>query len=576
MAVGSPKRILFIEWDSSSSIPQFSHPLSSLTCLDEAWLWYSGYPANIESLLGERQYSQLMLKQALLNLIEKQGVLEVAQKMAGPFSWVYWQPARAELVICSDRLGLQPVYYLEHNGGIYLSNSINILLQQTGIPRCPNLYALATRIALMRPPAGQTFYQDIYCFQPASVAFIKGRQIRTQLYWQLESHPELQLDSNEAYEEAYLSLLGKVVDEHASREKVGITLSSGLDSSSIAAVLRLERPNDQIHALTWHFQDYPEADELNYVQETSTFLNFPLLSFPGDSAWTLSNIDSFTDSYLEPQVGFYPDLWREIFQLAQQHGIKTLLTGASGDFLFGTQLSSYPDLLLSLQWTELIRQMRRHISITTVPYPLLKIILRQLILPVLKPFSTVKAFSTPKWLKTPYQNYVAQNRQKIKILTNSNHFTLPGRTARLQLISILQYALGQLARNLTAENYGLELRHPFLDHRLIDFALALPAEQTYSAGWDKSIVRRALRFHLPNRIVSMRNKILIGEFGNSGLRNQATSNINQLMTDMRLAELGIIDLEHLYDAYRAFRERKTNDVRFVPTLTLEAWLRKWF
>jgi asparagine synthase (glutamine-hydrolysing) len=127
-----------------------------------------------------------------------------------------------------------------------------------------------------------------------------------------------------------------------------------------------------------------------------------------------------------------------------------------------------------------------------------------------------------------------------------------------------------------AARYGIELRHPLLDHRLFDFAAALPTAQTFAAGQRKVVLRNAMHGRLPEAVLDGWDKTYPAAIAHRGLREREQAKVWALMTDMRAAEMGFVDEHRLRSAYTHYLEGRSENTRFWHTLTLEAWLRRYF
>ncbi|HYH45516.1 MAG TPA: asparagine synthase-related protein [Thermoanaerobaculia bacterium] len=130
--------------------------------------------------------------------------------------------------------------------------------------------------------------------------------------------------------------------------------------------------------------------------------------------------------------------------------------------------------------------------------------------------------------------------------------------------------------NDLAAQHGVELRSPYLDHRLLEFATSIPAEQTFEGGVRKGIVRRAMAGRLPEEILTRHRKVMATPLFERGLRERETAKVWQLLTGMRAAELGWVDEGLLRAEYQSYLDGTTRRTRFWHALTLEAWLRRWF
>ena len=114
------------------------------------------------------------------------------------------------------------------------------------MPRLANSEAIVARISSLPIPSGQTLFENVFVLPPATIwTYAQGKNCQTQ-YWQPRLQPTLRLKDDREYAEALRTLLVKVVDEHIPTQGFALTLSSGMDSSSIAGALRLARPKERI------------------------------------------------------------------------------------------------------------------------------------------------------------------------------------------------------------------------------------------------------------------------------------------------------------------------------------------
>ncbi len=152
---------------------------------------------------------------------------------------------------------------------------------------------------------------------------------------------------------------------------------------------------------------------------------------------------------------------------------------------------------------------------------------------------------------------------------------LPGRVLRWWQIINHSSCQNILPYHKLAQKFGIEFRHPFGDHRILEFALQLPSEQTYRAGTQKIILRNAMRDVLPNKIIELRQKISPIGLHHRGFRERSIEQVRHLMTNMRLSEMGYILPAILQAVYQSYLDGETDGERFFPTLMLESEIRAW-
>ena len=123
-----------------------------------------------------------------------------------------------------------------------------------------------------------------------------------------------------------------------------------------------------------------------------------------------------------------------------------------------------------------------------------------------------------------------------------------------------------------AQDFGVELCHPWLDSRLINLAESLPASWTFRDGFSKAPVRAALRGRLPSEILNRAEKVYPDSIFRRALRGPDRAKIEPLLDDMIAADLGFVEPRPLRDAVDAYAQGRGGGA-FWHALSLEAWLR---
>jgi asparagine synthase (glutamine-hydrolysing) len=576
-AFRSPGLLIF--WDTIKSA---SHPEAKLGGTDlwhsssgSDWIWADGYIANRAELLALLRLQGASDDREILHHLYGQLGIDAAKYIFGTFSWILWDSRQQALIIVRDRMGNQNYYYSVWGGGFWITNRIDALLELEGFPSNPNPRSVIAQIAGCAPLVGETYYDTIHELEPGGWMSLQVDTQKQGHYWHVEPQPLLKLSSDTEYAKTLGNLLFRVVSEHAPAGEAAIALSSGLDSTGIAAAIRNAAPQTSLTALCWAAPELPEADESKFSGEVCQVLNIPSIQIRADQIWPLSSSEGIQTSAAMPFVGHYAELLDITFQTAQQQGIKIVFSGMSGDHLFGGNVFSYPDLLLTGRWSELTRQIRYHLPRSTMGLSLYKIIRRMILSPIREAYLPRRKGPTSPpvpWLRSPYGELYNEHFQK----PADRRWMLPGRLGRLRLLSHPSLPRFAHAMNHQAAIQGVEFRHPMLDHRLIEFALSLPTDQTFRASQRKIIVRNAMRGFLPSSVLDMWDKILPTAICHRGLREREQAKVWRLMTNMRAAEMGFVDELKLRGAYQDYLDGKTDDPLFWHTLTLEDWLRRWF
>ena len=571
---------ILVSWDRpASNRPQFFVESQQSTIPGqvslEKLIWCAGYIANrSECLSYPRTPDSITELELVARLYELHGV-QAAERIAGPLAWILWDETRRKLVAIRDRVGIYCIYYALHGGKLWLSNQVELLLKAGAVLPSINPRAVVAHLQGLPPALGETFYEDVHALEPGYWLEITEDKLNSGRYWRIEAGPVLKLASDEEYASDLRDLLFRVVASHIPPGPAGVTLSSGLDSTSVSAAFKATHPSQELVAFSWVTPELVEADESRYTDEVCQYLNLPSAQIRADLAYPFSTPRGIQTTLASPFYNYYTELWDEVFQAVRQHGISTLFTGLSGDNLFGGNVFIYPDLLITGRWLELARQMGEHLPKSPWGKNRFNFFRKTTIRPVLDVYLPVwrriRARHVP-WLGEKYKDL----HKVVLIFPQNTPRMLPSRRQRLDLLC--DPVLSQISEYVTwqAAGHSIEMRHPLLDHRLLEYAASLPTSQTFRAGQRKIILRNAMRGYLPDSVLDMWGKIYPSAIFKRGVRERETEKVWNLMTGMRAAELGYVDQAILRQNYQEYLDGKHEDERFWHAITLEDWLRRYF
>jgi asparagine synthase (glutamine-hydrolysing) len=361
-------------------------------------------------------------------------------------------------------------------------------------------------------------------------------------------------------------LLIEVVESHIGGQTVGLTLSAGMDSQSLAVAAAA--CGSDVMTLTWVSSGSRNSTESEWARRTARQLDLPLHEIQVD-AETLLPVSGIETSKKTPLVNIFDGAWQETARVLRAHDRSVLLSGFGGDHLFGGHVFPAGDMLLSLRFIRLLRYLRsigqyyRGTS-ATIRRELLGPLARQLV-----PATWARRQHPVPWLH-PGQ-HAAWRRIQLDAIGPG---LLPGRAERVARLTdglILQIT-EEMSRTLAP--HGVTLLHPLLDGRLVEFALRLPSWMLFDGGLDKLVLRHAMKGRLPDEVLQL-GKITPGDIAARAIRAKAHALV-PLSRRMRAAELGFVDEAVFAEHVDAFIRGDHDDMNFWNTLTLEDWLRRWW
>ena len=536
-----------------------------------ARVWCSGFIANRRELLAATGLSPAASAADILRALFRRHGPACAQRIIGPFAWIVLDPERGELVAARDRAGIHGIYYAECGGGVVVADRVGEVRLHLQRPGELNLRALVAQSHGFAPLPDETCFAGVRALPPGSLLIGSANGLRLERYWRLAAGKVLRLDRDGDYAEAFRELLFTVVEQYRPAGPSAATVSSGLDSTAVAAALRATGAGSELRLFTFGLPGLPTSDESEGAAAVAEFLDLPLEIIPSEGLWPMSGWDSL-ELLEEGTVVTYQELWNELFQRLRQRGLRVAFTGVSGDHLFGgTGVLLYPDLLLGGRWRQLALRMREHREQSGED--LSALLGGHLLRPLVKAFLPRRwavARQRLPWLRREYHRALLESRPADR----RRWRMLPGRRLRLAALEDGMLPFGSLLASLRAAAQGIELRHPLTDHRLLEFAATLPLDQCLRAGVPKMILRNAMRGYLPERILRPQERVMPFALFEHAMREREQRRVRELITGMRAAELGLVDEAALRQAFERYLQGSGSTV-FWHTLTLEAWLRRY-
>lgn len=429
----------------------------------------------------------------------------------GMFAFAIWDEQEQNLFTARDRFGEKPFYYF-FDGEQFLFASEMKALWAAAVPKTINQTMLLNYIGLgwVKNPVdlSQTFYENISSLPQAHYLKLNMRDGHNEIvqYWDLDKETISSLTEAEAVEQFQHLLRTSVKRRLRSDVEVGTSLSGGLDSSSIAAMIKqLQSTNHQLQTFTASFPGF-EKDETAYAKEVANYLQLQQQFVTPTAETLLSDIKQLIFHQEEPFQSSSIYAQYKVYELAKQHGIKVILDGQGADetlagyhkyihwFLqekiressvVSRELKAFADHNINVDWSWKNKLAARFPEIAAVQLES-------------KANAALKnnPFINPAFLKAHY------NKKTIfKPVVNKLNDLLYYNTMQFGLEELLRYA----DRNSMA--HAVEVRLPFLSHELVQFIFSLPSHYKLQKGFTKYILREAMKQHLPAAVVYRTDKV---------------------------------------------------------------------
>lgn len=442
------------------------------------------------------------------------------QYLLGDFAYVIWDLHQQQLFCARDHLGLKPLYLYLTSEMLVLGSELRALLSLPQVPRQLNEVWLANYLVQNRKgdldpiiDHHTSLYQDLNPLPAGHWLRVDYNHHQQTHYWQLDPHKEIHYPKDQEYVDTFRDMFSNAVSSRLrSHSAIGIQLSGGLDSSSIActALLNSSEQSQPLHTYTLSFedlsiQDRAPVDESSYLEAVLNQGPFISHSVPINGSSPCRDPDH--QIYWHEDTPFFsPGLYffRAAYQAAQTDQLPILMSGSGGDFVVSHGLSQLGELSRSGHWLQLIRQVQVMRTFQRSPWlTLADFVWRHHLQP--------KLVRGPLHPMNQYLNRHSPHAPMLVHPQLAHRVNLPDHIAArsahrqshqssrgkhyLDLTHTLQYFL--LTLDKTAARFGIEARHPFLDRRLVEFCLGLPIEYKLRHGYGRWILRKSMAGTLP-------------------------------------------------------------------------------
>lgn len=534
----------------------------------------SGRIDNRNDILETLELAPATPDTGILLALYAQGGIKAFAQVIGEFTAVIWDASCEKLCLVADPLGRRPLYYHLSPDQLVWSSRPRVLADCLSSATELNLEYLANFI--LNKKSESSPYRGTVPVGAGVALIVAADSVETIKYWSPDPPKSITYKSDEEYEDHFRSLFYEAV--RCRIQTAGpyfCELSGGLDSSSIVAVAReLERRETRNHLRTvsYTFPSSLDADESVYMREMTAVTN--------SSHWELSDeqwpIFSQLPGDLKPDfptgdLAFFSRHQR-LLEIMSGLGARMILSGIGGDQLFWSSphvLLPVLDAIAGGHLGQVLRHARACAEVASSHFcvPLfLGLWWSVRYRGSLYPLDSERRIAD--WFDPHFISQSGAN-EPVRAATYNPACDVPSRAYQHLLVerTMRDYALD---RNLGAP---VEMRYPYLDQRLIQFALALPFEQCVRPRETRSIVRRSLRNVLPHKISYRTTKAGPTEpWLRALIRNWPR--VSSARQKLLVEELGIVDASRFRAALAHVRCGLVAEPRqLVSTLCLELWLR---
>jgi asparagine synthase (glutamine-hydrolysing) len=456
----------------------------------------------------------------LMRALERWGE-ETPQHLLGDFAFAWWSRARGRLVLARDFVGQRPLHYHRGDGFFALASMPKGLLALPDIPNSPNGAAMAQALALMPETGSETFFSAVEKVVPGEVLVVTPGGVSARRHWN-PTRTLLRLNGPEEYAEALREQMDRAVLSRlrGADGRLASHLSAGLDSSTVTATAArlLGQTGGAVTAFTSvpreGYEEAPAPE--SFIDEwplaasvAAQFANVDHVKMPSTMASPLGDIERKFFAYDRPLVNPCNHVWYSaIMDEAKRRRLPVLLTGQMGNGSISYDGMAF--LTHLLRQGRLVRLAReaRHLRRHGTRWGSIG---AQAIGPFL-PKRVWTAIQRRRGGQLALSDYSAIGEEAeaslreraaergLDFVYRPRKDAFETRLWMFRRVDLGNFNKGDLGL------WGIDVRDPTADRRLVEFCLSVPVEQFLSKGSRRALARRAFADRLPRPVVEERRK----------------------------------------------------------------------
>jgi asparagine synthase (glutamine-hydrolysing) len=443
------------------------------------------------------------------------------ERIVGVFAIIIMDLQDGRLLCARDHMGLRVLHYHRSTERFAVATAAEALFALSWVPRILSKEQLADALTGLWPKGSgeNTYYQDIFRVRPGSIVQVRGATFSKRQFWDPEGIADVRFTSDHDYVEAFKEHLDGAV--RANLRSCGppcAMITGGLDSSSISVVAAdiLAASGHRLHTFT----AVPEAgftrkeppgryfDETPYVLQIAAVNQNIVPHFiaqgRGPIPEKIAEVTRISGGLFS---GTLQGLWlADLFTAARSAGHNVMLSGDMGNLTMSYNgLGLFTELLLTRRWPQLLieikssglrwrRHVRQHVIRPLIPVP------------IFRRYKQWRRGQKPPWHDHSliHPEFAARSEVIERAARDNEPIDTPPlrdtRLGRIRDFRMYDEVADWYAR--VRANFGLDIRSPAFDRRLVEFCIGIPTDQYLRGGRDRWLIRRAMEGRLPEVVVN--------------------------------------------------------------------------
>jgi len=527
--------------------------------------------------------------ETILHAYEEWGV-ECLHRLTGMFAFCIWDRSTETLFVARDRLGEKPLYYTQHGQQFAFASEIKALLSIPSIVRTIDQQAVAAYFMFSYIPAPRTIYRSIHKLPPGHYALVKKGHLSIRKYWDVQFVPNRTRKEETCIEELLNLLEESVRGQLVGEVPLGAFLSGGIDSSTVVALMsRLSTDPVKTFTIGFACADETYEDERQYAtllaERYHTDHREHVVAPHADGLLTRI-VEAFDEPFADDST--IPSYF--VYKLARKR-VTVALSGLGGDEAFAGY-SRYVGYQLSHLYNGFPAWLRRVVGNRIVgalsdgtwgglKMSHVKRFVRSAALPDDRRYLGFVTKLPDRYQKTFFSASrsdctAAVEAAKEEFLKHFNSSQADEPLNRVFYCDMKTYLPDDIltCTDRLSMHHSLEVRVPFLDHKLIEYSATIPPEMKLKPFRGKYLLKKAVGELLPSPIIRHHKQGFVGPT-ELWLKGELREFTVEKLSEKQLSTHGLFDYQTvtaiLDDHYSG---RENNDVLIWSLLIFQSWFER--
>ena len=513
--------------------------------------------------------------EVILNAYKEWGT-HCVNRFKGMFVFGIWDESRKSLFLARDRMGIKPLYYYRGSNAVVFASEIKAIFASGLVESRVEHSALDSFLTLGYVPGPMTMFKGISKLLPGcSMIICENGQTQIECYWNFNKIRENDISFSDAQEKLDQLLTESVKTRLMSEVPIGVFLSGGLDSSAIIALMS-NATDQRIKTFTLGYKGADEANELGFARKVADLFSTEHHEFilkPLDFIDSIPELVRITEEPLADSVAI------PLYQIAKEakRYATVLLSGEGSDELFGGY-GLYAKML-AMDRTMGIFKFFGMIPNICLPGDKLKKYADWFSSAVADRYRGTSSYSTER-IKRHFYSQELLNYIKNKSYLDETFFRLFRDVEEKSSLSQILYVDSKtwlledllLRADKMTMATSIELRVPFLDHKIVEFSASLPDQYKINNGESKFILKKLMEKYLPKEII-YRKKMGFSVPTKRWFEGDLLGPAKDIIFSTKLLDTGWFQKKYLESMFdRHCKGKEDYSVRIFSLLVLHHWL----